>query len=161
MTKTQLSTLQDLVRYCMVRIDSLEKRVNPIMSRETSLDPRPVVLGPSIDRSISERSEGAYTILGVPPGDLSRLDSNNSVAENMVASAAVMPPGPPRLLRNLSETVEKIKGEPPTFERLSSSDGVSMLRLNTQDLALLMDTNLENEDEGDVETPSKKRRREN
>ena len=159
----KIHKLGNLVRYCLHRIDTLEKTLNPVISRQTSLDPTPVVLGPSIDRSISERSEPDYPLPGVPPDDLSRLNSNNSTAENMIATAIVMPPGPPSIMRNLSDEVEKIKGAPPTFERLSSSDGgPTMVRLNTGDLDLLMmdmSENIIENEEDETDSPKRKRRK--
>lgn len=157
----KIKKLGSLVRYCLHRIDTLEKRLNPVISRQTSLDPTPVVLGPSIDRSISERSEPEYPLPGVPPDGLNRIDSNNSTAESMIVTAAVVPPGPPSIVRSLSAEVAKIKGAPPTFERLSSSDGgPTMLRLNTTDLNLLMLDMDEVVEEEDDQPALKKRRTE-
>ena len=79
----------------------------------------------------------------------------------MIVTAAVVPPGPPSIVRSLSAEVAKIKGAPPTFERLSSSDGgPTMLRLNTTDLNLLMLDMDEVVEEDDDEPAMKKRRTE-
>lgn len=169
---TQVVQLKELLGYCMLRLDELEKQTFPTSSRLSTLDPRPVVLGRSISerlgRSISDRSDSSlpeFPLPGIPHNDLSRMNSdlNNSTATTMISTAAVMPPGPPTVVRSISKDIEKLKGAPPTFERMSSSDGNEILRLNTTDLQLLIDMSTSdvaaNEEEEEEESPKKKKRK--